>query len=94
MEEKKCEICKGNATSIFFECSFILCDNCFDFIHEKNANSKHKKENIVPFISFDLKCPDHPKIPMNLFCKEEKSKIIYLMFYKYSTFMFVVLFSF
>ena len=72
--EQKCEICKEKATNMCFECSFYLCDDCFEFIHKKEANSKHKKEEIDPFTSFGIRCPEHPKISMNLFCKEEKSK--------------------
>ena len=78
--EQKCEICKEKATNMCFECSFYLCDDCFEFIHKKEANSKHKKEEIDPFTSFGLRCPEHPKLSMNLFCKEEKSKI-YLFYF-------------
>lgn len=80
MAEKICEICKEKATSICFDCSFYLCDDCFQFIHAKNANSEHKKEDKDPLISFDIRCPDHPKIPLSLFCTEEKSKIIYFIY--------------
>ena len=75
MEERKCEICKEKASCMCFDCSFYLCDNCFQFIHEKEANSEHRKEVIEPFISSNIRCPVHPKIPMNLFCKEEKGKL-------------------
>ena len=37
-----------------------------------------KEEEIDPFISIDIKCQEHPKIPMNLFCLKEKS-IIYII---------------
>ena len=73
-EEKKCELCKESATNICFNCSFYLCDSCFKFLHLKKENSGHKKENIDPFISLDIKCPEHSKVPMNLFCIDEKSK--------------------
>ena len=76
--EKKCELCEEKATSICFDCSFYLCDSCFTFIHEKKHKVGHKKEDINPFISLDIKCPLHPKIPMSLFCLEEKSKYIYI----------------
>ena len=74
---KQCELCKETATNICFDCSFYLCDSCFEFLHEKKANLEHKKDEIDPFISIDIKCPVHPKIPMNLFCLKEKS-IIYI----------------
>jgi len=74
---KQCELCKETATNICFDCSFYLCDSCFEFLHEKKANLEHKKDEIDPFISIDIKCPEHQKIPMNLFCLKEKS-IIYI----------------
>ena len=72
---KNCELCKEAATNICFDCSFYLCDSCFEFLHEKKLNLEHKKEEIDPFISIDIKCQEHPKIPMNLFCLKEKSTI-------------------
>lgn len=77
-EEKLCELCKEEATCICYNCTFYLCDACFRFLHEKKANSEHKKEDIDPFVSIDIKCSEHPKIQMSLFCLEEKSnKYIY-----------------
>ena len=78
MEENKiakkgCELCQNYATNICFDCSFYLCDSCFEFLHKKKGNSEHKKEEIDPFISINLKCLKHPKIPLNLFCSKEKS---------------------
>jgi len=72
---KNCELCQEIATNICFDCSFYLCDSCFQFLHEKKANKDHEKEEIDDFIPIDIKCPEHPKIPMNLFCIKEKSKI-------------------
>ena len=74
-EEKLCELCKEKATNICYECSFYLCDDCFKFLHEKKANLEHKKEDIDSFVSIKIKCPEHPKIPLNLFCVEEKGNI-------------------
>ena len=45
-------------------------------IHDKQKNSQHKKEPIDPYIPFDLKCPEHPDIPLNLFCLDEKGNNI------------------
>ena len=75
-KEKKCELCKQKATNICFDCSFYLCDPCFKFLHEKEANLKHRKESIVPFISMDIKCSYHPNNKINVFCIKEKSKNI------------------
>ena len=73
-EDRKCELCKEPAANICYECCLYLCDSCFSYLHEKKANLLHKKEEIDPFISINIKCPEHPTIPMNLFCSKEKSK--------------------
>ena len=74
INDKKCELCKEPATNICYDCCLYLCHSCFTFLHEKTTNLFHKKEEIDPFISIDIKCPEHPNVPMNLFCSEEKSK--------------------
>ena len=76
--EKNCELCEEKASNICFDCSLYLCDSCFTFLHKKKAKIGHKKEEIDPFIFLDIRCPLHPKIPMSLFCAEEKSKYIYI----------------
>ena len=81
--EKECEICNEKATKMCFDCSSIFCDSCLEFVHDKKVNSKHKIEEIEFFIFMDIKCPEHPKIPMNLFCVDEKSKkLIYFFIYR------------
>lgn len=77
MEEKKnenklCEICGAIATSLCLQCISYFCDSCFKFIHDKQLNNHHKKENIDYFIPIDTKCFNHPKYPMELFCIDEK----------------------
>ncbi len=72
--KKKCDLCEEKASNICFECSFFLCDSCFNFLHTKKSKETHKKEGIEPYFSKKLKCPLHPKIPLNLFCTEEKGK--------------------
>ena len=74
---KICEYCGANATCLCFECLEYYCDSCFKYIHDKKLKSQHKRENIDPYVPFDLKCPIHPNNSNNLFCSEEKSKIIY-----------------
>lgn len=83
IKDKKCDLCKEIATNICFDCLFYLCDSCFKLLHEKKANSGHKREEIDPFISININCPEHPKIPMNLFCIKEKSKILILILFFY-----------
>ena len=41
-------------------------------VHSKPKKSKHKKEEIDPYNPLDLKCPEHQKVPYNLFCLDEK----------------------
>ena len=72
--EKKCDLCEEKTSNIFFEYSFFLCDSCFNFLHAKKSKEAHKKEEIKPYFSMKMKCPLHPKIPLNLFCIEEKGK--------------------
>ena len=71
---KKCELCEANTTSLCFQCSMYLCDSCFKFIHDKPSKNHHKKEEINYFIPIDIKCPNHPKECINLFCIDEKGK--------------------
>ncbi len=73
---KYCEICKSEAKSLCLECISYFCDNCYKFIHDKKENSNHKKEKIDYYAPIDTKCPDHPKVPINLFCLDEKGKSI------------------
>ena len=71
---KKCEICKINAICLCLKCNSYYCESCFKFVHDKQSNNNHNKEVIDAFIPIDTKCPDHPNIPINLFCVDEKGK--------------------
>ena len=73
-KEKPCELCKEIADIICFDCSFYLCDSCFEFIHEKKANANHKKNSIDPIVPIFLKCENHPQIPISQFSTKEKRK--------------------
>ena len=72
---KQCDICGTNASCLCFDCINYFCESCFKLIHDKKINSGHKKEKIDLYIPIDLKCKDHPKIPLNLFCIDEKGKL-------------------
>jgi len=52
-----------------------LCDSCYKIVHEKVVENNHKKEKIDYFLPVDTKCPSHPKIPINLFCIDDKGKL-------------------
>ena len=72
---KLCDLCQNvKAETICYDCPNYYCKTCFDLIHKIKINSEHKKEEIDPFVSINVKCPEHPKIINNLFCVEEKSK--------------------
>jgi len=72
---KICDLCQTNeATALCYECPSYFCNSCFKLIHNIKINSYRKKEEVDPFISINVKCPEHPKIINNLFCVEEKSK--------------------
>ena len=73
---KKCDICENDASSLCFDCIMYLCESCFKFIHDKKKNSNHKTEKIDYFIPIELKCHEHPKNIINLFCIDEKGNII------------------
>ena len=88
---KKCELCKDNATSLCFQCYMYLCDSCFTFIHDKPANNQHIKEKIDYFVPIEIKCPKHPKDRMNLYCVDDKHKLI-LYFIIYRIMLFNMLF--
>ena len=72
--DKKCEICEENATNLCIKCMNYLCDSCFKYVHEKKYKQGHQKELIDPFAPIDTKCPEHPLIPITLFCLNEKGK--------------------
>ena len=74
---KQCEICKIEANSLCLECSSYYCEECYKYVHNKKENVNHKKEKIDYFAPIDTKCPEHPKIPINLFCVNEKGKYIF-----------------
>ena len=82
---KLCEYCGSNATCLCFECLEYFCDSCFKTIHEKKLKSPHKKENIAPYVPFDLNCPNHHNNSNNLFCTNEKGKFIYNYLIIFST---------
>ena len=52
-----------------------FCDSCYKFVHEKKKNNNHQKVDIDPFVPFDTKCPEHPNVPVNLFCIDDKGKL-------------------
>jgi len=82
--EKTCEICREPAKILCLNCNSYLCDSCSKFVHEKKNNIQHRKEEIDPYIPIDIKCPDHPNIPMNLFCVDDKGEynIFFLKLYR------------
>ena len=47
-------------------------------IHSIKENSNHKKEKIDYYVPIDTRCPDHPKVELNLFCLEEKGNYFYI----------------
>ena len=77
---KKCDICGEQASSLCFNCIMYLCDSCFKLIHDKEQNKNHSKEKIDYFAPIDLKCPEHPKIPMSLFCLNDMRKYLFIKF--------------
>jgi len=78
---KHCEICNTDATCLCFMCKNYFCERCYKLIHDIKNDPKHKKEIIDPYVPIDIRCPEHPDVPMNLFCVDEKGNLNY--FYKF-----------
>ena len=77
---KKCDFCDSYAKCLCYDCLNYFCGSCFKLIHDKEKCSKHKKDKIDPYIPINLKCSIHSKIPLNLFCIEEKGKYFYYIY--------------
>ena len=75
---KQCEICGEEATNLCMKCISYFCEGCYKFVHDKKINIQHKKEKIDYYCPFDTKCQDHPKVPITLFCVDEKGNIFIL----------------
>ncbi len=81
MEEKQknyklCDICKSQAIYLCMECIInYYCESCYKYIHDIGDNKNHKREKIDYFVPIDTRCPEHPKVPLDLFCIDEKGNI-------------------
>ena len=75
---KQCQIYKNEeATILCFNCHNYFCEACSKFVHDKKKNRDHTKEKIDSFVPIDFTCqdnPDHERVPLNLFCVDEKGK--------------------
>ena len=72
---KKCDFCKGDATSLCYKCMFYFCDSCFQISHKNEETKSHTKEKIDYFCPIDIRCPIHKLYPNELFCINEKGKL-------------------
>ena len=73
---KLCDMCKvEEAKSLCLNCFSYYCDGCFKQVHQKKENSEHKTQKVDVFVPIDTRCPDHEKIPINLFCIDYKGNI-------------------
>ena len=73
---KKCDFCKAKPTCLCFKCMFYFCDSCFQTAHKNDETKSHTKEKIDYFCPIDIRCPIHKLYPNELFCIEEKGKLI------------------
>ena len=73
-EQKECSRCEENATFVCFDCKDYYCENCFNLMHQKAKNKFHKKEEISPFLSIELKCLRHERYQITSFCLTDKGK--------------------
>ena len=74
----ECEVCRGEANTICYECYMYFCDSCYKIAHSKIQDNKHKKEKIDFFVPIETKCQAHPKVPINLFCLDEKGNYLFI----------------
>ena len=81
---KKCDICKGDATSLCYKCMFYFCDSCFQIAHKSEETKSHNKEKIDYFCPIDTKCQFHNIYPNGLFCLDEKSNLNIIFYFYYS----------
>jgi len=72
---KQWETCKDEeASTLCLDCHSYFCEACFKYVHDRKKNKNHKKEKIDLFIPIDITCLDHERVPINLFCVDEKGK--------------------
>ena len=71
LKSPKCDICESDSTCLCITCQNYYCDTCFKLVHDKKTKS-HEKEAIDHYVPIDIKCPEHPSVPLNLFCTDEK----------------------
>ena len=78
--QKLCEICGNDANCLCFKCISYFCEECYKYVHDKKINAQHRKEKIDYFVPYDTKCHQHPKIPITLFCIDDKGKQLLYLF--------------
>ena len=49
-----------------------FCDSCFNLGHKNEERKSHKKQKTGNFIDYEVKCPEHKLVPLNLFCLDDK----------------------
>lgn len=73
---RHCDICNLEAKVLCNKCNKFFCESCSKFVHEKEFNKNHQIESITKYIQIENKCPEHPTIPMILFCTTDQGKLI------------------
>ena len=76
---KKCDFCGEDASSLCIKCMSYFCDSCFTIAHKREEKKSHQKEKIDYFCPIDTKCPTHKTHPLDLFCIDEKGKLIIII---------------
>ena len=88
---KLCDICESQATLLCLEClTNYYCDSCYKLIHDKKTKANHKKEKIDYYVPIETRCPEHPKVELNLFCLDEKGNNNKYIIILYRTLLFDV----
>ena len=73
---KHCDMCRFiEECCLCPQCFSYYCEGCFKQVHGITENKDHKKELIDNNVPIDTHCPEHGRIPINLFCLDEKGNI-------------------
>ena len=78
---KKCDVCKADSTALCIKCMLYFCESCFKLAHKCEETKSHIKEKLDYFCPIDIKCPFHKTHPLDLFCVDEKGKLIIIIHY-------------
>ena len=57
-----------------------FCESCFKLAHKSEETNSHSKEKIDYYCPIDTKCSIHLTHPLDLFCIDEKGKLMIIIY--------------